>query len=147
MGWGTSANVTQVHLAASTDDPSQARAEIYNAFTELKAVIDGRNTANGIPGLDGSSKISASQIPDELNSSTATDLTLAPDTGRVVFQDFLFLTPKTVAELSLITTQAGDVAYCSDGDAGSPCIAIADGTTDSNGSVWYRISLGSQIST
>ena len=57
MGWGTSANVTTVHLNQGSDDPSQARTEIYNALVELTAVIGGRGTASGVAPLDASSKI------------------------------------------------------------------------------------------
>jgi hypothetical protein len=50
------------------------------------------------------------------------------------------LTPKTTAELEALTAAQGDIAYCSDGDAGSKCLAVYDGTN------WLRVSLGSAIS-
>lgn len=39
------------------------------------------------------------------------------------------------------TQEAGSTAYCTDGDAGSPCLAVYDGTN------WRRVSLGAAIST
>lgn len=146
MGWGTVGNVTTTHLDSAADDPSQARSEIYNALVELQAVINGRASASGVAPLDASSKITAEYLPNTIESDTGSDLTVAPDTGRCVFQNIISLTPRTVAQLSVLTANAGDIAYCSDGDAGLPCIAVCNGTSDSNGTEWFRISLGTQIS-
>lgn len=142
MGWATVGNVTTTHLDSSADDPSQARAEIYSALLELQNVINGRGTASGVAPLDAASKVTTTYLPDTLASSI-----LAPAAARVTVQDILNLTPKTVSELEAIETQEGDVAYCSDGDAGSPCLAVATDTVDSTGAtVWLKIALGSQIS-
>jgi hypothetical protein len=145
MGWGTAANVTTANLNAGTDDPSLAREELYNALVELTAVINGRGSSNGVAPLNASTKIANSYLPDTIASSTATDLTIAPTTGRTVFEDIISLTPKTVAELILLTANAGDIAYCSNGAAGNPCLAVCTGSTDSNGTEWFRIALGTQI--
>jgi hypothetical protein len=142
MAWGIVGNVTTTHLDSASDDPSQARVELYNALLELQNVINGRNTANGVAGLNASSKIVGSYLPNTIVSDASTNLTLQPTTGKVVLEDILALTPQTVAELTARTDQAeGDVAYCSDGDAGSKCIAIYNGTD------WKVVSLGSTIST
>ncbi len=145
MGWGTSGNVTTVHLNSGSDDPSQARVEIYNALVELQAVIGGRATSNGVAPLDASSKITNTYLPDTIASSFATDLTVAPATNRTVFQNIISLTPRTVSQLTILTANEGDIAYCSNGDAGNPCLAVCKGTSDSNGTEWFRISLGTQI--
>lgn len=148
MGWGTVGNVTTTHLNASTDDPSQARAEIYNALVELQAVINGRNSANGVAGLDASTKITNSYLPNTLVSDVGVDLTLDPGTDKVVIQNLLKLTPRTVAQLEVVTATEGEIAYCSNGNAGSGCLAVTKGETDSNGlTIWYRIALGTEIST
>jgi len=145
MAWGNSGNVTTVHLDAATDDPSQARVELYNALVELAAVIDGRGTASGVAPLDASTKIDAQYLPDEINSSSTNNLILAPDSTRVAIEDIINLATKTTAELEALDTAGdaieGDVAYCSDGDAGAKCIAVF------NGSDWLRISLGAAIAT
>jgi hypothetical protein len=145
MGWGTSGNVTTVHLNQGSDDPSQARVEIYNALVELQAVIGGRATSNGVAPLDASSKITNTYLPDTIASSFATDLTVAPATNRTVFQNIISLTPRTVSQLAILTANEGDIAFCSNGDAGNPCLAVCKGTSDSNGTEWFRISLGAQI--
>ncbi len=146
MGWATLANVTTTHLNQGTDDPSQARVEIYNAFIELQNVISGRNTADGVAPLDGTGKLANTLLPNTLTSSAATDLTISPSTDRTVFENIIALTPRTVAELAVLTANAGDIAYCSNGFAGQPCLAVSTGVTDSNGTEWYRIALGAQIS-
>ena len=141
MAWGTSTNVITTNLDSGTDSPAAARADIKSAFDELKEVIDGRNTANGVAGLDASQKITISQIPDELNSSSGVNLTLDPNTGKVNLEEILNLSPQTVTQLNARSDQAeGDVAYCSNGDAGSKCIAIYDGSN------WKVVSLGATIS-
>ena len=146
MGWATLANVTTVNLDSASDDPSLARAELYNALIELQAVISGRGTASGVAPLNGSSKIDAVYLPNTVTSDGGLDLTIAPATLRTVFQNIIALTPRTVNQLSALSANAGDIAYCSNGNAGQPCIAVCNGTTDSNGTEWFRIALGSQIS-
>lgn len=140
MTWGTVGNVTTNHLDDAADDPSQARVELYNALVELQAVINGRGTSNGVASLNASTKIPAAQLPDTIQSSSGQPLLLQPNTGRVSIEDIILLTPKTVAELNALSSVAGDVAFCSDGDAGTECIAVYDGTN------WLRISLGAAIS-
>lgn len=146
MTWGTIGNVTTTHLDSATDDPSQARVEIYNALIELQAVINGRNAASGVAGLDSSTKVPNTLLPNTIVSSATVDLTLDPSTGRVVIQDIINLTPKTTAELESLAGTTGDVAWCSDGDSGNPCLAVSLAETDSLGNnVWYRVQFGSQI--
>lgn len=140
MAWGTIGNVTTTHLDSASDDPSQARVELYNALVELQAVINGRGTASGVASLDSNTRIPNTQLPNTIISSTGTNLTLAPDQGRVSIQDIILLTPKTVAELTALSSVEGDVAYCSNGDAGSKCLAVYNGTD------WKVVSLGSTIS-
>lgn len=147
MGWANVANVTTTHLNSATDDPSQARSELFNALVELQNVIGGRATTDGVAPLDGSGKIDNAYLPNTIASAALTDLTIAPSTDRTVFQNIINLTPQTVADLELLTANEGDVAYCSDGFAGSPCLAVCLGESDSNGqAVWYRVALGIQIS-
>lgn len=140
MAWATLANVTTDNLNSSADNPSLARAELYAALVELQAVISGRGTANGVASLDNSTLIPAAQLPSTLTSATSSNLILAPDTGRVAIQNILYLTPRTVTQLNALTSLEGDVAYCSNGDAGSPCLAVYNGTA------WKRIALSTTIS-
>ena len=69
MAWATAGNVSTTNLAAGTDSPALARADLKAALTELIAVINGRNTANGVVGLNASTKIAATYLPDEINSA------------------------------------------------------------------------------
>jgi hypothetical protein len=140
MGWATIGNVTTTHLDSATDDPSQARVEIYNALLELQNVINGRGTANGVAGLNASSKITNTQLPDTIVSSSGQPLLLQPSSGRVTIENIMKLTPRTVAQLEALTAFEGDVAYCSNGDAGAKCIAVYNGTN------WLKIALGATIS-
>lgn len=142
MGWGNSSNVDTTNLLAGTNSPALARQDLKDALDELSNVIDGRNTANGVVGLNASTKIAATYLPDEINSSSGADLTLDPSSDKVAIEHIINLNPQTVAQLNARTDQTqGDVAYCSDGDAGSKCIAIYNGTD------WKVVSLGATIST
>lgn len=141
MSWGNSSAVSTDNLNAGTDDPSLARVDIQNAFNELIAVIDGRGTQNGVASLDTNTLVPSSQLPDTFSSAVGNDITLQADTGRVAMQDIINLNPRTVAQLTALSAVEGDVAYCSDGDAGARCIAVYNGTD------WKVVSLGSTIST
>ena len=142
MTWGNSGNIVTTNLDSDTDDPSLARADLKGALDELTAVIDGRNTTNGVAGLDATGRVPNTILPDTIISSVGNDLILDPDTDKVEIQHIINLNPQTVAQLNARTDAAeGDVAYCSDGDAGAKCIAIYNGTD------WKVISLGGTIST
>lgn len=129
MGWATSGNVVTTNLDAATDSPASARADIKTAFDELKNVIDGRNTTNGVAGLDSGGLVENTRLPNTIISSGSNNLTLDPGSDKVALQDILNLNPRTVAQLNARTDKAaGDVAYCSNGDAGSACIAVYTGS-------------------
>ena len=148
MSWGNASNVSTANLDAGTDSPAAARADIKTAFDELTAVINGRNTANGVAGLSGTSKITQSQIPNTIISDSGLDLTLDPSSERVSIDKIINLPAQTVAELNAKSDIVeGDVAFCSNGDAGTACIAIATGEDDSAGNpVWKVIAIGAEIS-
>ena len=138
MGWANASNVVTTNLDDATDSPASARADIKTAFDELSNVINGRNTASGVAGLDASSKISATQLPDEINSSTTNPLTIDPASGKLKLEEILNLNPQTKAQLNARTDKAaGDVAFCSDGESASfGSIAVYDGAD------WRAIELG-----
>ena len=142
MSWGTASNVITTNLDSGTDNPAAARPDLKAALDELKNVINGRGTANGVAPLDASSLINAIYLPDEINSSSGNALTIDPASGKLKLEEILNLKPQTVAQLTARTDQAeGDVAYCSNGDAGGKCVAIYNGTD------WKVVSLGATIST
>jgi hypothetical protein len=141
MTWGNSANVVTTNLDDATDDPSLARIDILNAFYELQAIIGSRNTANGVCPLDANNLVPAANLPDSITSSSTNSLFLVPNTKRVVIQDFINLTSYTVAGLNAFSGRLpGDVAHCSNGAAGSPCLAYWNGTS------WLRIAFGAAVS-
>jgi hypothetical protein len=141
MSWGDSGNVVTTNLDSDADDPSLARADLKEALDELVAVIDGRGAASGVASLGTDTKVPNTQLPDELISSSTQNLILNPDTDRVAIENIINLNPQTVAELTALSAVEGDVAYCSNGDSGSKCIAIYNGTD------WKVVSLGATIST
>ena len=141
MAWGDSTNIVTTNLDAGTDSPAAARPDLKAALDELTLVIDGRAQANGVAPLNASSKILATYLPDELNSSSGTALTLDPATGKVNIEEIVNLAPQTLAQLNARTDKAeGDVAYCSNGDAGSKTLAVYDGSN------WKVVALGATIS-
>lgn len=143
MAWANSSNIDTTNLDSGTDSPAAARADIKAALDELTLVIDGRGQANGVAPLNASTKIAATYIPDELNSSSGANLTLDPDTGKVNIEEIINLSPQTAAQLNARTDQAtGDIAYCSDGgedSAGVGCLAVWDGND------WRAVQLGSVL--
>lgn len=141
MAWPTNdANISTTNLDAGTDSPAAARADLKTALDELANVINGRNEASGVAGLDASSKISATQLPDEINSSASTNLTLAPTTGMVVIEDVIKLTPQTRSDLYARSDLAdGVIAMASDGDS------TVDTPVYYAGGVWRYFSDNSEV--
>lgn len=148
MAWGNSSNFNTTHLTQGTDSPASAREDLRKALVELGVVCDNRGAASGVASLDAGSKIPAAQIPDELNTSSGADLVLDPSTDKVQIEHILRLNPQTVAQLNARTDiQQGDIAFCSDGDAGAECLAVAVAEDDSAGApTWKVVSIGVAIS-
>lgn len=141
MAWGDSTNIVTTNLDAGTDTPAAARPDLKAALDELTLVINGRAQASGVAPLDASSKILATYLPNELNSTSGTALTLDPATGKVNIEEIVNLAPQTLAQLNARTDKAeGDIAYCSNGNAGSKTVAVYDGSN------WKVVALGATIS-
>ena len=132
------ASVTTTNLDAGTDDPSLARADLLDGVQKLNTIISEGGGANGVALLDASAKLSANQMPTTI---TATGVqVLNPSGGVVHIQDTLRLTSKTTAELNALSPNEGDIAYCSNGNAGAKTMAVYDGTN------WKVVALGATIS-
>ena len=132
------ASVTTTNLDAGTDDPSLARADLLDAVQKLNTIIAEGGAANGVALLNGSTKLSSTQMPASI---TATGVqVINPSSGVVHLQDILRLTSKTVAQLTALSPNEGDIAYCSNGNAGAKTMAIYDGTN------WKVVALGATIS-
>jgi len=141
-------DITTTHLDSPTDSIGLARAELYNALVRLGELIDSRDTADGLCPLDSNQQVPQLNMPTTFTSGGTNNIIMQPATGLVVIQDCLALNDLTVAELEALDYPAGTIAYCSDGDAGSACIAVSQGIYDSGNAkyLWDRISLGAVIS-
>ena len=117
MAWpANSSNIDTTNLDSSADSPAAARANLKTALDELANVIDGRGQASGVVPLDAASKIAAQYLPDEINSSAATDLTLDPASNVVTIEHIVKLAPQTIAQLNSQGNKVdGMMAFCSDG--------------------------------
>jgi hypothetical protein len=109
------------------------------AVQAVNDIIASENAAGGVLVLTGSGKLPSSTIPAQITLSTGVQV-INPVSGVVNIRDILRLQPNTVSELTALTSEAGDVAYCSDGAGGNECLAFYDGTT------WKRVSVGATIS-
>lgn len=147
MAWANAGNIITTNLDSGTDSPALARADLKAALDEIVLIINGRGSANGVASLNANAKITNTELPDTFVSSASTNLTLDPATGKVKLEEILNLKPQTVAQLNARTDkELGDVAYCSNGDAGSPCLAVAS-EQDSVGNItWKKVVLSTEIS-
>lgn len=139
MAFPTGTTIPTSNLDAGTDSPASARADLLAAVEALNAIIASANGASGVLVLSGSGKLPSSTIPAQITLSTGVQV-INPTDGVVNIRDILRLQPTTVADLEALTSEAGDVAYCSDGDGGDPCIAFYNGTD------WVVITAGAAIS-
>ena len=143
MAWpANSTNIVTTNMDSATDSPASARADIKAALDELANVINGRGEANGVAPLDATTRIANTYLPNTLVSGSGVDLTLQPDTNRVQVEDVINLTPLTLTQLNsaIPTPQEGDIAYTTNGNSGSKCLVVYDGTA------WKVIALGATAS-
>ena len=119
MAWPSNdSNIVTTNLDAGSDNPASARPNLKTALDEIKNLINGRNQASGVAGIDASSKITNTQLPDTIVSSSSTDLTLTPTTGCVNINSVIQLNPQTRSALYDRTDKAdGMIAIASDGDS------------------------------
>jgi hypothetical protein len=119
--------IPTTNLDSSTDDPSQARADLLTAVQYINTIIAEKNTADGVVVLQGNGTIDATLIPTTL--APTGQLTLAPSNTIVKIEDILRLQqiPSSVLK-NLTDIAAGDVALASDADSGNPAICFYTGT-------------------
>ena len=141
MAWPANANnIVTTNLDAGTDNPATARADLKAALDEITNLINGRNEASGVAGLDASSKILNTQLPDTIISSSSTDLTLTPNTGTVNINSVIQLNPQTRSALYARSDKAdGMIAFASDGDSTVGVVVYY------SGGIWRDIRDGSEI--
>lgn len=139
MAWPSS-TVNTTNLDSASDKPADARADLLSAVQAINNIINARGQASGVASLDSSGLVPDAQIPDTISSDSGNDLTFTPASQRVSIFYTAQLQARTVTQLTALTAAAGDVAYCSNGDAGAACLAVYNGTA------WKRIALGATIS-
>jgi hypothetical protein len=139
MAFPTGTTISTANLDSATDSPASARTDLLALANAVNDIIGSENTASGVLVLTGSGKLPSSTIPTQITLSTGVQV-INPVSGVVNIRDILRLQPNTVADLEALTSEAGDVAYCSDGDDGAECLAFYNGTD------WVRISVGAAIS-
>lgn len=119
--------IQTTNLDSDADSPSLARVDLYNAVVALNTIIEDANTADSVCVLNSAGTIGSTQVP--LTVTPTGTLTLAPTTGVVKIQNVLRLQQQTTAQITARTNiAAGDMAYATDGDGGTPCIAVYDGS-------------------
>jgi hypothetical protein len=137
MTFPTGTSIATANLDSSDDDPSLARADLYNLVVAVNQLIASANIASGVLVLDGSGKVGVSYLPSTF-SQTGT-LALQPSAGIVSVNRVLRLSQTYTADLGSATgttsPTAGDICYLVDGDAGQPCVGIY------NGSAWKVLRL------
>lgn len=70
-----------------------------------------------------------------------TDVSSSPTNKKITVQNFFKVPAANTANTeALANVTAGQLAYVTDGDGGSPCLAVYDGSN------WKVLSLGSAIS-
>jgi hypothetical protein len=141
MTFPTGTTISTANLDSPNDDPSLARADLYNLVVAVNQLIASENTALGVLILDGSGKVAGTYLPGTYNPTGS--LALSPSSGVVNINRALRLYPTVTADLgsSLGTTSpsAGDLVYLTDGDAGSACLGCYDGTA------WRVVRLMTQV--
>jgi len=115
------------NLTSGTSSPSLAREDLLQLVEAFNQLVEGVNQANGAVKLNGIGQIPATSVPAQ-QSPEGLQI-LSPSTGVVNIRNILRLQPRTTEQLNLLEFPAqGDVSYCSDGDAGDPCLAVYSGS-------------------
>jgi len=141
MTFPTGTIITTSNLDSPDDDPSLARADLYNLVVAFNQLVASENTASGVLVLNGSGKIAAAYLPGTYTTSGT--LAFQPSNGITSINAVLRLPQIVTADLGSATgttsPSAGDVCYLTNGDAGQPCLGVY------NGSVWRIVRLMSTV--
>lgn len=140
MTWPTGQQADTSNLDSSTDNPSLARLDLYDALTYLNAIIASKNQPDGACVLDSFGEIPAGTIPNTL--AVVGNMALEPSTTIVNIRDTLRLEPKSMDQHAADTAThfAGDMKFITDAVDGAgtgPALAIYDGTD------WKKLLLSS----
>ena len=138
MTFPTGVTISTDNLDSPDDDPSLARADLLSLVQTVNQLIDSENSTNGVLTLDSNGRISTTYLPSTV--TVTGNLQLQPSTKIVNVRDVLRLQQRYTADNSQLTTSsAGDMIYLVDGDAGTPCLGVYDGT------VWRVVRFMTQV--
>lgn len=127
MTFPSGTTISTANLDSADDDPSLARADLYNMAVAVNSIIASENTASGVLVLDGSGQVPTANMPATLAPSGT--LTLNPSNNIVNIRDVLRLQQRYVEDNALlVSSTAGDIIYLVDGDGGGPCLGVYDGS-------------------
>ena len=127
MAFPTGTSINTTNLDSGADDPSLARADIYNAVVALNNIIASADTADGVALLTASNKYDSTKFPTTI-AVTGTQ-TIAPTSGIVNIQDVLRLTALPQSSITaLASPQLGDISISTNADSGNAAVCFYDGT-------------------
>jgi len=112
-----------------------------NTLTASSVITDNLtvNTSANVTGTITATNFTSSGVgTPTINSST--NIVLDATNAVVINSSPIRLNSYTTVEANVVAGVAGDMIYVSDGNSGSPCVAISDGSN------WKVISLGANIS-
>ena len=118
--------IDTTHLDSGADDPSLARADLLLALQTINTILSTANAGYGVLVLQADGTVNPTQLPGTL--APTGQLTLNPSDGIVKVQNILRLQQIPASVLVGIVGTSGDIALCSDIDAGGPAICLYDGT-------------------
>ena len=138
----SSTQVNTTHLDSGTDDPSLARADLYQTVTLLNEIIAGQNAGSGVAVLDGNGQLPSNRLPQTIGWTGGGYQYIAPASQIVEIQNILRLSPLLKVQVQAINTAtltSGCIAYCSNISTGTAGLVVWDG------SAWKTISLGATL--
>lgn len=124
--------ISTANLDSADDDPSLARSDLYDLVVAFNQLIASKNIALGVAVLDASGKIGSTYLPGTYQTSSGS-ISLSPANGVINVNKVLRLSNLSVVDLGTATgttsPSPGDMCFLTDGDAGSPCLSVYDGTS------------------
>lgn len=129
MTFPTGTTISTANLSTGSSDPSLARADLLALVQAFNQLVASANANSGVPTLTANGQIRPEQVPSELRLQSGIQI-IAPVSEIVNIRNILRMGTRTVTQLRALeasVAQPGDIAYCSDGDAGDPCLAVFTG--------------------